>query len=441
MRDYLFMALFLGGLPVCLLQPQIGVLAYIGLSLLNPHRHLYQFYDFRFVFIVGVVTLLGAVLVRRPSIPGSRLVILLVLWVGFTAVTSTTAYYSGQAWSEWQQLAKSCLMSLLAIGLLHGRRDLTALVVVLTASIAFYGVKAGIFSLATGGQHRVYGPDDTFIADNNALALAELMILPLLVFLAKRQERRWLRRACWVAVGLVVISILFSYSRGALLGLFATVGILAWRLPGRDRVLILMLGTLAGAGAMAIAPEDWFSRMGTITDDYQADSSFMGRINAWWFAYNVASANLLGGGFGVFRRERFHEYAPDPLDYHDSHSIYFEVLGEHGFLGLLLFIGMLGCALGVLGRIARREPPGDGQGWIADLAIALRASLIAYGVAGAFLGLAYFDLVYYVIAAVVILERLAKAPQVRVQDAKPARSPGWLGPVAVKPDAGLASRR
>jgi probable O-glycosylation ligase (exosortase A-associated) len=405
-RDYLFMALFLGSLPVWFLRPQLGVLAYIGLSLLNPHRHLYAFYDFRFAFIVGVVTLLGAVLVQRPRIPRSRLVSLVVVWLGFTAITSTMAFDTEQAWREWQQLAKSLLMSLLAMGMLHGPRDLIAFVAVMAASIGFYGVKAGAFSLATGGQHRVYGPDDTFIADNNALALSELMVLPLLVFLAQNAERRWLKRTCWTSVALMVVAIMFSYSRGALLGLIATGGVLLWRLPRRERAVILTLCVLGVAGSMAIAPDRWFDRMGTMTEDYQEDSSLMGRINAWWFAYNVASTHMLGGGFGVFTRDQFYTYAPDPLDYHDSHSIYFEVLGEHGFIGLLVFIAILACAVSVLGRITRMSLA-PRQRWLANLAAALRASLIAYGVTGAFLGLAYFDLVYYIIAGVVILERLA----------------------------------
>ena len=83
-----------------------------------------------------------------------------------------------------------------------------------------------------------------------------------------------------------------------------------------------------------VIPEKWHERMSTI-GTYQEDRSAMGRVNAWHFAFNLASERpLTGGGFSAFTNDLFIRYAPDPFDVHDAHSIYFEVLGEHGFLAL-----------------------------------------------------------------------------------------------------------
>ena len=46
----------------------------------------------------------------------------------------------------------------------------------------------------------------------------------------------------------------------------------------------------------------------------------------------------MGGGFGTFRPELFERFAPNPQDFHDAHSIYFEVLAEQGFVGLAFFL-------------------------------------------------------------------------------------------------------
>ena len=63
----------------------------------------------------------------------------------------------------------------------------------------------------------------------------------------------------------------------------------------------------------------------------------MGRINAWTMALNLAKDNFFGGGFSIYESAVFARYAPDP-EARAAHSIYFQVLGEHGFVGLFLFL-------------------------------------------------------------------------------------------------------
>lgn len=77
---------------------------------------------------------------------------------------------------------------------------------------------------------------------------------------------------------------------------------------------------------------------GLHTGIYAQDSSALGRLNAWWMAFNLAKANFFGGGFAIYNAQTFALYAPDPTDIHAAHSIYFMVLGEHGFVGLALFL-------------------------------------------------------------------------------------------------------
>ena len=133
----------------------------------------------------------------------------------------------------------------------------------------------------------------------------------------------------------------------------------------------------------------------------------MGRLNSWTFAFNLARARpLVGGGFETFQPELFAIYAPEPSQSADAHSIYFEVLGEHGFVGLALFL-----ALGIslwrsCGRTIRRARDDPDLEELEHLARMVQVSLIAYAVSGAFLGLAYFDLFYNLIAIIVIAQVL-----------------------------------
>jgi probable O-glycosylation ligase (exosortase A-associated) len=112
---------------------------------------------------------------------------------------------------------------------------------------------------------------------------------------------------------------------------------------------------------------------------------------------------IFGGGFDMGPTV-FQRYAPDP-DVRD-HSIYFEMLGEQGFVGLAMFLGLLimtwlKCSAVI--RVARRNAD---LGWARDLAAMVQVSVIGYMSAGAFLGLAYFDYAYHLVAVAVVVHHL-----------------------------------
>jgi probable O-glycosylation ligase (exosortase A-associated) len=229
------------------------------------------------------------------------------------------------------------------------------------------------------------------------------------------------------AMLLTVLAAIGTQSRGALIGMLAMGGFL-W-LKSRNKVFT---GAVVGIGAaliLTIMPQQWFDRMGTILT-YQEDSSATGRINAWRMALNLASDRPLGGGFETFRPEVFAAYAPEPWRWADAHSIYFEVLGEHGFVGLALFL-----ALGLMtwrsaSWIVRRCRADAQHRWAADLAAMVQVSLVGYASAGAFLGLAYFDLYYTLVAIVVLCKTVMLSQGLKEAQRVGAAANGLLGAAA-----------
>ena len=143
--------------------------------------------------------------------------------------------------------------------------------------------------------------------------------------------------------------------------------------------------------------------------EYEQDASVQGRFNSWRFAFNLAvHSPFVGGGFNAFTRELFFRYAPEPDNFHDAHSIYFQVLGEHGFVGLGLFLSMLGFCYVTGSRIKRLGRGNVELKWAYDLASALQASLVAYSIGGAFLGMAYYDLFYHLVALTALTMKVSK---------------------------------
>jgi putative inorganic carbon (hco3(-)) transporter len=220
---------------------------------------------------------------------------------------------------------------------------------------------------------------------------------------------------------LVAASAFGSHSRGALLAIAAMSVVLWWR--GRNRFLTAIMMVCVGLAMLSFMPEHWTERMGTIKT-YQEDESAMGRFAAWWVAWGIAKDYVFGVGFNASRPELFELYSPLPdLGTPVAHSIYFQVLGLHGFIGLFLFLGLWFSTFWWAARI-RREARGIPQAtWCVDLANMVQVSLVGYAVGGAFLSLAYFDLPYNLMVLIVLTRLWVRH---RAWETEPVHRPGWL---------------
>jgi putative inorganic carbon (hco3(-)) transporter len=266
-------------------------------------------------------------------------------------------------------------------------------------SLGFYGVRGAFGTVLHGGMYRIYGPERTFIADNNDLALALVTVIPLAVYLLMCSRRRVVRLGLFGLIVSFAVAVIGTYSRAGLLALVATGLALLWKTPYRLRAIFALC--LCGFLLYEIAPAQWFSRMGTISK-YSEDQSAQARLNSWRFAMNLAADHpLMGGGFEAFSPELFQRYAPEPDNYHAAHSIYFKVLGEQGAVGLALFLLLWVAAWKSAGAVRRRASLNEETAWAGHLTSMVQVAFIAYGVGGAFGNLCYFDLPYHLMALVV----------------------------------------
>lgn len=404
MRDIAFTVLILGLLPVILWRPHVGILVWAWLGYMNPQKAMWGFADnFSFAALVALATLIGLAFSKEPKrIPWTPVTITLSVFVLWVTVTTIFALAPDEAWPQWEKVLKIQLMTFITLMLINTRERIHLLVTVITLSIGFYGVKGGIFTIMTGGNYMVLGPTNTFIAGNTEIGLALIMILPLWRYLQLTAKKLWLRWGLTAAMVLTAFAIVGTQSRGALVGI-AAMGLFLW-LKSRKKLLLTVIMALAVPAILLFMPDRWYARMHTI-ETYQEDGSAMGRIQAWKFAINLAKARpLTGGGFQTFTPRVWERYSPDPdAKSRSAHSIYFQVLGEHGFIGLALFL-LLGFLTWRTGNwIIRVSKTQDNFKWATDFAAMAQASLVGYAVAGAFLGLANFDLFYHLVALTVLV--------------------------------------
>jgi probable O-glycosylation ligase (exosortase A-associated) len=411
-RDIALVIVVVSLLPVCFLRTWVGVLVWCWLAFMNPHRLVWDFaYYLPFSQWVAIATLAGLVFARdrQPMVWTRETVLLLVLW-GWFCLTTMGALYPEDARGQLERVSKILLMTFLVIPFFQDRGRLRILLLVVAGSIGFYGLKGGIWVLLTGGQYHVLGPpEDTFISTNNALALVLNMILPVLFYLAKEETRRWRRHLLYATFYASIISVLFTYSRGGLVGLLVVLGVLF--LNRQNLPYVAAAALLLCVLAFGFAPDKWLGRMETIAN-YQEDGSANARFTSWYVAFRLANDSpVTGGGFwGVANQQTYQRYLPGApygdLPQHDAHSIYFGLLGEHGYPGLALFAMLIGSTLLSLSLVRKRALQREDLRWAANYASMLRASILGYLVCGTFLSVAYFDLAYLLLAVAVLVKAL-----------------------------------
>jgi putative inorganic carbon (hco3(-)) transporter len=424
MRDLVLMMVFGVVLIPTFVLPHIGVLVWAWIAIMNPHRESFGFtLGFQFNMIIAALTLAAWLFSsERKRLPLNPVTILLVLFSFWMVVTTYTGVNTSYSYEIMDRNLKTMLLVYAILALINTKTRIHALALILGLSLAYWAVRGGLFMVAIGGTtSRVWGPAGSMISDNNHLAAAMLMVFPLINYLRLHSENRYLRIGLAAALALTLLAVLGTYSRGAFVGLAAILPLFWWRSKKKALSLIVLSGL--AIGALAAMPDKFFDRMSTIKTAEQ-DGSFASRLDAWQTAINIAAQRpLTGVGFRAYEIRdvyvRFNPGTPRTAHGLAMHSIYFQVLADQGYPGLLLFL-----AIGFFSwrnaryvvRAARGRPE---LAWASDLASMITISLVAYFVAGAALSLAYYDFYYCLVAILVVLrEEVARQT---APEAQPSR--------------------
>lgn len=382
-------------------RPFVGALAWVVFGIMYPHRLTWgAAYSFPFSQVIALLTLVGLLFTKehRQFKGGLAATVLFALLV-WSGIANLFAFNPSEALVYVERVAKVVLMTFVLLLLIHSREQVIALVWCIVVSLGFYGVKGGIFVIATGGNFMVNGPPDSAMEGNNSLGVGTVIIIPLLYYLIQVTASRWVRWGLIVAMPLCAVSVLGSYSRGAFLAI-GGMALLLWA-RSRHRAAIAIAAVAFAGVAVPFMPDHWTARMDTIKT-YEQDLSAKQRMWAWETAYNIAKDRFpVGGGFEFQSPETSAKYSPNSASFFVAHSIYFQVLGSLGFPGLLLFLLFWGLVWREAGRLRTRSRGAPDRQWAHALGSMVQASLTGYFIGGAFLDIAFWDLNYYLFTAIV----------------------------------------
>lgn len=433
-------------------KPFLWVLAYLYVDILAPQKIGWLILAKIPISFIAFVAAFGGWLIADAK-TGSRftfrqwLILALLLYCGFTTLR---ADYPVEALHKWDWVWKALLFGLFLPLTLRTRLRIEAAALVMALSAGAIIISAGLKTATGGGGYgmlRFFVGDNTGLYEGSTLSTVAIAIIPLIVWLARHGTIFPRSRAVYLFAGALIFACLLipigTQTRTGLL----CIGLLCVLTLRTAKRRFLYLGLMAAAAVIAIPflPQSFTSRMSTI-ENHQSDESASTRVAVWAWTWEYAKDHPLGGGFDSYRGNKI-AYNTKSADATGNttaietkavvdegrafHSAYFEMLGEQGYPGLLMWLLLQGLGLIQLEvvrmRLRKSEAPLDASDRM--LAMALQQGHIVCLFGALFVGIAYQPFFYMLIALqIALVEQVRRRRQPAPRPMRPA--PRTLRPLA-----------
>ncbi len=413
-----------------------ALLAYLWFGLFRPEDWVwFDIRSMRLSLILGLLLVVRSIASGvRPKIT-HRLTLGMLLFLGTGLIAQIHAVRPDVGWHWIGYFVRLCVVCVFLVLLVDSPRRLLLAVMVICSSIGYYTAKAGLMSLLGGGERFGAGLTGAFV-DNNAYALAAVMIAPMLAAVARSIPSEWRFRKALVwgyraAVPLTCYTAISTFSREGFLALLVmAIGYLILMIRRRALTILLVLTAVLIIAPILPLPSGYTNRLDTIITYRKVhDDSALSRLYFWQVAWNMAKDHPLGVGMYNFN------YTFDQYDYLNGkygrgrsvHNSHLEALTENGFDGLAVWIGMFISAIATCVRVrkrARHELQGSPEGELLwHMGGALLISMIAFLVGGTFIALSLNDLTWITFALVAALDRICESATRAVKNEQSSRVP------------------
>lgn len=421
MHDLFFVA-FLGALIIAgIRKPFLFVLGYVYVDIVSPQRLTYYLLNSIQVSLIFVVLAVLSWLVFDDK-RGTRFTVqqmLLAVLLGYCYLTTLNADIPDSAAAKWDWVWKALAFAIFLPLTLRTKLRIEALLLFMIFSASSIIVVGGIKTVASGGGG--YGELNLMVSNNTGLYESSIIsavaaaVIPLVLYVRKYGTifpKSRLVNA--YAFALVFACLLIPVGTAARTGLIC-VGVLAILMlrSTKRRFLYITLMSVAVVAAIPLLPASFTKRMNTI-ETYKADASASTRVAVWAWTLDYVRDHPWGGGFDAYRQNKIRYYTDEVTEVNGQritkhtliidkgrayHSSYFEMLGEQGYFGLILWLTIHLLSLAQMEVLLRRyrRAADPSVHWIAALAEALQQAHIIYLVGCTFVGIAYQPFIYMLV--------------------------------------------
>lgn len=400
--------------------PLALVVGFVVFSLFRIHEVILPLKPLRIPLMLSLGALAGLGLAIATGRLKPFLTAELKLLLAFAALVTLQIAFAanpGLALTYWiDSYSKIVLMAFAIAWMVASPAQLKQILRVMTligagiAGVAIFNALKGV-GMVEGTRVTINRAEGSALGDPNDLAMVLLFPIGFAVsMILARSSAVWERVVGGLALPVLIWGLLATQSRGGLLGVMAVVGVFAWNRV-RNKALLVSGGGVAGAGlfvAAGIGERSVVQEGGGVGE---IDASAEGRLHAWEAAVNMALSNpLTGVGVDNFV-ENFYYYTPQWGGMAKAvHSTWFQVMGEAGFLGFVLFVSLVAAtALSSVAAWRRlgglRDPEADR---LRDAMEAVIATLAGFCISGTFLTQAFTWPFYILLAFLVAGRRMAE---------------------------------
>jgi putative inorganic carbon (hco3(-)) transporter len=415
-----------------------GLLAFTFVLFVRP-QDTFPFLDpLRLANLTGtfaLVSLVAARLSRGAALTVTPRELIGVFALGVVMLaTAPFSLWPGGAIGVFTDLyVKVLIIFALIVNVLTTRARFEAFVTMVVIGTSYIGIRA-VIDYARGvnlvEDGRVTGAVGGLFGNPNDMALNMVAFLPLGVVVALGRGRPLFQTIALVGVPAVAAAIIFSKSRGGLVGLVAMLVVLLYQMR-RVRPGVAAAVVAASLATVPLLPESFTSRMSSIVNpEEDPTGSREARKRLLREGWTTFLANpVFGVGAGQFQN-----YQPEAREeaWRETHNAALQVAAELGVAGLLVFVLLIvwgfaavlraGGALRRLryARRARAPDPAEARREPLELyASAMVASLTGWLAAAMFASVAYYWTFYIVLGLAVALGDIAARETDRRAPARP----------------------
>lgn len=402
-----------GGSIAALFNPFIGLLIYVSFAILMP-EHLWPWSvpQGNYSRTIAIALLAGWALRGFGSWRLGRAWAILSALLGFWAWSILSAFQASDqaiAWGFIEKLTKIVLPVVVGITIIDSVRQLKQLAWTIVLCEGYLALE---FNLSYfGGYNRLrfqgYGP-----MDNNCNAIALVTCLGLSLPMGLQEKVVWRKALALGLSALIIHAILFSFSRGGMLGMGLTGFVVFLLLPKQPKHY---LGAILGVMfVLNLAGNEVIERFSQTFADKQGhrEASAQSRLDLWMNCLDVMrNRPILGVG-------------PDhwPLiassygwrEGKEAHTLWLQVGAEVGIPGLTLLAAYYVLCLARLYPLTRGLSPIPDP-WISEASRMVIASIVGFVFTAQFVSIKVLEHPYYVVLIGAGVLKLSVVPNWQTQ--------------------------
>ena len=406
MRELILIAIVGGIALVSLFRPVVGLLGYVWFATLRPDVLAWSYGHYPYSMVLAGATAIGSlryfsqffVLFTNPFTQALLAFQIPLLISVATALDIELCYYNLDVFERMM------LMSLLIVVLIRTEKHLKWLLMIMGFSLGVLGVKFGLYGVVNGGVRFAAGYGG-MLSDNNDLALALVIAVPLCWYFRDEFKSKWIRMGLLGVIFCTIAAVVMTYSRGAAVALVIVMLLIAMR--SKRKVGVLVAFMILAAPTIYLVGKTYRDRLATVADPEHEASSYS-RIALAQAAFNMwQDYPLFGVGFGGGNCSKIVAKYTDAKEDSVLHNTYLQMLVDSGIFAFLIYVSILFGTILWLGYSARRIKHIDPR--LARYPLAIQASLIGFAIGSTFLSRVNFDVCYMLICAAATWREVARA--------------------------------